>query len=323
MTCRGHYNSPDPSAFPAVSLLALLACLAAQYAFPPTGRPPLLSAYGRLARSVARRMDAGDRQSGVVAWIALMALVLVPAGIATALLGALHPVLVWLLEVVVLYFTLRFLDTTRELSAIEQALRAGDVAAAGNRLAMWRGEPVEAPDAGTVSRLAAEHGLREAHHGSFGLLVWYLVLPGPLGVILYPLARRAARAWGTGVEGAEGEFGAFAARAFHVIDWIPQRLTACAFAVVGDFEDALFCWRSQAAQWLHPEEGVVLASGAGALGVRLGDPLPMGATLQARPALGVGEPPTEDALASLEGLLWRAWVLWMLVFLLAAALHPA
>jgi membrane protein required for beta-lactamase induction len=39
-----------------------------------------------------------------------------------------------------------------------------------------------------------------------------------------------------------------------VIDWIPQRLTAFVFAVVGDFEDALFCWRSQAAQWVRPEE---------------------------------------------------------------------
>jgi len=39
-----------------------------------------------------------------------------------------------------------------------------------------------------------------------------------------------------------------------------------------------------------------------------------------RPTLGQGELAREDALASLEGLLWRALVLWLLVFLLAAAL---
>ena len=91
----------------------------------------------------------------------------------------------------------------------------------------------------------------------------------------------------------------------------------------GNFEDALYAWRSQAAAWVRPEEGVVLASGAGALGVRLGEPIPVGASFAERPALGTGEPAREDALASLEGLLWRALVLWMIVYLLAAALRIA
>jgi len=149
------------------------------------------------------------------------------------------------------------------------------------------------------------------------------VLPGPLGLVLYPLALRAARTWEHSVEVDERDFGWFAARAFHVIDWVPQRVTAFAFAVVGNFEDALYCWRSQAAQWLQPEEGIVLASGAGALGVRLGEPVPRAGAFVVRPALGLGEPAREDALASLEGLLWRALVLWLIVFLLSAALHGA
>ncbi|HET9652027.1 MAG TPA: regulatory signaling modulator protein AmpE, partial [Usitatibacter sp.] len=159
--------------------------------------------------------------------------------------------------------------------------------------------------------------------GTFGPIFWFLVLPGPLGLILYPLARRAARSWEHLVDPDERDFGWFAARAFHGIDWVPQRVTAFAFAVVGNFEDALFCWRSQATQWLQPEEGIVLASGAGALGVRLGEPIARGGAFVARPALGLGEPAREDALASLEGLLWRALVLWLIVFLLAAALQGA
>ncbi|HEX7466126.1 MAG TPA: CobD/CbiB family protein, partial [Usitatibacter sp.] len=77
------------------------------------------------------------------------------------------------------------------------------------------------------------------------------------------------------------------------------------------------------ATWIRPEEGIVLASGAGALGARLGEPIPLGATLVDRPALGTGELPREDALASLEGLLWRALILWLIVFALAAALQLA
>jgi hypothetical protein len=38
-----------------------------------------------------------------------------------------------------------------------------------------------------------------------------------------------------------------------------------------------------------------------------------------RPSLGTGELAGEDALASLEGMLWRALVLWLVAYLLAAA----
>ena len=35
-------------------------------------------------------------------------------------------------------------------------------------------------------------------------------------------------------------FGLFAGRAYYWIDWLPVRLTAVAFAVVGNFEDAIY-----------------------------------------------------------------------------------
>jgi hypothetical protein len=46
-------------------------------------------------------------------------------------------------------------------------------------------------DAGALARMSAEQALREAHHGTFGPLFWFLVLPGPLGLVLYPLATAA------------------------------------------------------------------------------------------------------------------------------------
>jgi len=303
-----------------LSLLALLVALLAQYAWPVKGRSPLQAFYGRLCVSAAKRLNAGDRNSGILAWLALMGAVLVPLGLVSALATAIHPVVLWGLDVAVLYATLRFLSTTRHLAAIEAQLRGGDVNAAANRLAEWQGEPLDSEDAGSIARLAAEQALRDAHHGTFAPLFWFLVLPGPLGLALYPLAHRATRTWEQSVEPDERDFGWFAAIAFQAIDWIPQRLTAFAFAVVGDFEDALLCWRSQATLWPRPDEGIVLASGAGALGVRLGEPVAIGGTLVDRPGLGAGDPAREEALASLEGLLWRALVLWLLVFLLTAAI---
>ncbi len=301
-------------------LVALVAALLAQYAYPPGERPPLEAFYGRLCLSTAKRLDAGDRNSGIFAYAVLVAVVLVPLGLAAALAASVHGIVLAALDAAVLYASLRFLHTTGHVGAIDRHLRDGDPGAASRRLAQWLGEAPPADDAGTTVRLAAEQALREAHQGTFALLFWYLLLPGPLGAVLYPLTRRAARLWDAGQETGEREFGWFAGRAFEVLDWVPQRVTAFVFAVVGDFEDALFCWRSQAAQWLRPEEGIVLASGAGALGVRLGEAIAAPGSVIERPALGTGEPPGEEALASLEGMLWRSLALWLLAYLLAAAL---
>jgi cobalamin biosynthesis protein CobD/CbiB len=273
--------------------------------------------------SAAKRLNAGDRNSGILAWVALMGAVMVPVALVAALAAGLHVVFLWALEVAFLYFTLRFFSTTSTLAGIERALRDGDTRAAASLLGTWRAEPVESDDPVELARLAAEQGLREGHQGTFAPLLWYLVLPGPVGLVLYPLALRAARSWEHVADPADRDFGWFAAQAFRVIDWVPQRVSAFVFAVAGNFEDALYCWRSQAAQWMRPEEGIVLASGAGALGVRLGEPIPVAASFVERPPLGSGELAREDALASLEGLLWRTLILWLIVFALAAALQLA
>lgn len=305
---------------PSLNLAALLAALVAQYAYPPPDRPPLAAFYGRLCLSTSKRLNAGDRNSGILAYLLLVAVVLVPVGLVAALAAWLHGFLLFALDALVLYGSLRFLQSTANLGAIERHLRDADAPAAARRLAQWQGEPALSDDPGATARLAAEHGLREAHHGTFAILLWFLVLPGPLGAVLYPLTQRAARQWELGEDPDEREFGWFAGRAFEVLDWVPRRVTAFVFAIVGNFEDALFCWRSQASHWLRPGEGIVLASGAGALGVRLGEPVAHGENVVDRPALGTGEAAGEEALASLEGLLWRALVLWLAAFLLLAAL---
>ena len=95
--------------------------------------------------------------------------------------------------------------------------------------------------------------------------------------------------------------------------------TMVAFAIVGDFEDAVYCWRTQAAQWADRPSGILLASGAGALGVRLGLPVTEAPLAEEqgddRPELGTGEDADPDFMQSTIGLVWRTLVL--AVFLLA------
>ena len=67
-------------------------------------------------------------------------------------------------------------------------------------------------------------------------------------------------------------------RLFSLLDHVPARLTAFGFAVVGNFEEAVNCWRRDAGLWKHANEGIILAAAAGAVGVQLGGSAAPGVT---------------------------------------------
>jgi adenosylcobinamide-phosphate synthase len=120
---------------------------------------------------------------------------------------------------------------------------------------------------------------------------------------------------------------ALSQRLFNVIDHLPARLTAAGFAVVGNFEEAVACWRRDASLWLHPNEGIILASAAGAVGVQLGGAAAPGVTPdRSRTFDGAsapeqvsaegstpGLPPVAAHLQTVVALVWRSVVLWMLL----------
>ena len=61
-----------------------------------------------------------------------------------------------------------------------------------------------------------------------------------------------------------------ARQVWHVVDWLPARITAIGFAVVGSFEDAIDSWRGYERGTVVNNDGVILASTAGAINLRLG-----------------------------------------------------
>ena len=148
-----------------------------------------------------------------------------------------------------------------------------------------------------------------------------MLLPGPIGAVLYRMASFFDDAWGRRSGDQEfGQFGDFAKKAFGVLDWVPVRLTAAAFSIVGDFEDGVHCWRTQANQWKNKASGILLASGGGALGVRLGMPIHESGEVLERPEMGVGDDADAEFMQSTIGLVWRTLVL---VFLVLALLGVA
>lgn len=286
----------------------------------------------RYADFVRHSLDGGEHRSGMVAWLAVVVPVMLTATLLYGLLHYLSPVLAWLFNVAILFALTQFKRNADRITAMGRDLRKEDLAAARALLASWRG--VTAPrglpgglgpgpdglDASALTRLSIEHAFIDVHRHWFGIVFWFVVLPGPMGPILYWLAASLQEFWNSVKRESSPAFGEFARRIFYWIDWIPQRLTAITFAIVGNFEDAAFCWRSQARGWIDRNTGVLLASGAGAMGIRLGEPIASDGTVEFRPELGTGEAAEADHLHSAEGLIWRAMVVWVgLILLLTIA----
>lgn len=294
-----------------MSVLAIIAALVIEQWRPLGERRELHRMLGAAAQWLEQSFNGGERRHGVVAWLVAVLPITVAAALVHAGLRMLSPILALLFDIAVLYLTLGFRQFSHYFTEIQLAAKAGDIDRSRAVLEGWRGASGVVRTREEVIRLAIEEALLASHRHVFGVLLWYLVLPGPSGAILYRLAAYLAARWRT-----LGAFGDFARRAFHVLEWPAVRLTAIAFAVVGDFEDAIYCWRTQARSWPDADAGIVLAAGAGAMGVRLGGPIQDVEGMQPRPELGIGEAAEGPFLDSAVGMLWRAVVVWIFVLLL-------
>jgi adenosylcobinamide-phosphate synthase len=296
-----------------MNAIAIIAALTIEQWRPLGERKGVSAALAAWASYLERAFNGGERQHGITAWLVA---VLPPVALAIllhALLSAAGWVFALAFDIAVLYLTLGFRQFSHYFTDIQLAIKAGDIERARALLDQWRGASGVVRSREEVIRLAIEEALVAAHRHVFGVLLWYLLLPGPAGAILYRLAAYLAVRWKP-----LGTFGDFAARAFHVLEWPAVRLTATAFALVGDFENAVYCWRTQARSWSDPDAGLVLAAGAGAMGVRLGMPVQDVDGVQPRPELGVGEEADGPFLDTTVGMLWRAVVLWVAVLAGAA-----
>lgn len=280
------------------------------------------------AEFLERQFNGGEVRHGMTAWgvgVALPVLLLLILRIG---LDFTHPVVGFMLDVAILYLTMGFRQFSHYFTDIQLALRMGEIDHARRLLSEWRGQRAEHLGSADIARLTIEQGIVSSHRHVFAPLLWFMVL-GPAGAVLYRLSLSVAQHGPTaaGVIGASerehfGHFGQFARQAFRLIDWMPARLTAATFAIVGDFEDAVYCWRTQASQWAQSTDwddmtsGILLSSGAGALGIRLGLPLRNEIDIESRPELGLGEEADIEHLQSAIGLVWRALVLCLLLLAL-------
>ena len=334
-----------------MSFLAVLFALIIEQAR-PLARGNWIHASSRIwARWASRSLDAGQGHHG---WIAWTVAVIVPSLLTLVihwLLWSVSVLLAFVWGVAILYVTLGFRQFSHHFTDIRDALDDGDEVTARELLAQWR--QVDASDLprSEIVRHVIEYSVLSAHRHVFGVLGWFSVLAalglGPSGAVLYRMSEFVSRYWlyrakspVAAGDGASPALQAVATRAWGVIDFLPARVTALGFAVVGSFEDAIDAWRSYTQRFSAGapavsgarNDGVILAATSGAVNVRLGgEALRAAFSPQTSQGFQVsrddaevpgatestsGREPEVAHLRSVVGLVWRSVVLWMVLLAL-------
>lgn len=300
-----------------MNFFALLCALILTHYLPHTKADWLQQLFAPYAHLLERNFNGGKNKHGMIAWALGALLPAIAVAVAYYFLLKIHVLLGILFSICVLYFTLRFSRLGQHAEQIVAALRNGDVNLAREIYSNWEGVEANHRNAAEIARKSIETTLEHAHHGLFAPIFWFMALGliglGPSGALLYRLSHLLKLEWHPQQDNL---FNKFSNQVFEWLDWFPARVTAGSFAIVGDFEDAIFCWRTQADTWSDKTLGIVFASGAGALGVRLGESLPGKNVIQLRPELGLGDEADADYLRSATGLVWRVLILMVGLLLL-------
>lgn len=295
----------------ATLVLVPLAALALDFWLGEPRRAHPLVFFGRQVDRVERRLNSPPGQGILRGALGLLILV-APVLLAAALVAAWLPApLLWLVEALVLWLALSLRGLTEHAQAVAQPLAAGDLAAARIQVRRIVSRRTEALDASGVASAATESVLENGADAVFASLFWYLV-GGLPGVVLHRTVNTLDAMWGYR-NARFHQFGRVAARLDDLLNWIPARLTAASYALVGQTRTAWHCWRSQAPAWDSPNAGPVMAAGAGALGISLGGPAPYAGGLKQRPVLGTGPAATAHSIDQAITLVRRSVGLWLLV----------
>lgn len=175
----------------------------------------------------------------------------------------------------------------------------------------------DTPSADTTFAMSIEQRILRSFEGFFAPLLWTAMLGmliGPAGALLYRLTQVFRYAW---QESAHlPSLDNWITQLVDVINWVPSRICAGGFAIVGDFEDAIYCWREQSQWCSNHHMGALLCSGAGALGVILPVHVDITQPTLNHPEIGIGEFADADYLKSATGMIWRVLILLIAVVLL-------
>ena len=274
-----------------------------------------LVAFGCCANALERILNssngsnifAGSILSGVIAWVVLVC----PPTLCIYLLEPDNAYMNILFSAVVLYFCIGHRSLKEHNQAIFLALKHNDIDSARKNVSK-----IVSRDCTNLSELGVRKAALESvlENGADALMapIFWSILLGPAGAVMYRLANTLDAMWGyKNIRFIR--FGRFSARIDDVLNFIPARLTALSYCVLGDTRCGLKAWSAQAHLCSSPNAGPVMAAGAGTLKIRLGGEASYEGLPINKPTLGAGKPPVTEDLNRAINLVSRCLWLWLAV----------
>jgi adenosylcobinamide-phosphate synthase len=227
-----------------------------------------------------------------------------------ALLGTSLPLRV-LVSGVLVYFCIAPRSLSEHAMAILEPLQRADIDAARSALAMIVSRDTSQLQPADVASATCESLLENGSDGIFAAIFWFCV-GGLYGVVIYRAVNTLDAMWGYKNERYR-DFGWAAARLDDVLNFIPARLVAFSYALMGQFSPAMASWQQQGHTWKSPNAGPVMAAGAGSLGIILGGRAVYNGVEDDRPQLGCGNIVQAADIKRCLQLIYRCLFLWLVV----------
>lgn len=269
--------------------LGILLGYAADRAFGDPRRFHPVAGFGRAAAALERRIYADSRPHGV-AFTAVLVAAAAALGVAAERATARRPIARTACTATATWAVLGGRSLEREASAVQTLLDGDDLPAARRRLTSLVGRDTSRLDESDAARAVVESVAENTSDAVVAPLVWGAVAGVP-GLLAYRAVNTLDAV--VGHRGARYErFGWASARLDDLLNLPGSRVAGVLTAAAAPTRAraALHAWRRDAAGHPSPNAGVVEASFAGALGVRLGGTNRYGDRVEHRPVMGDGPP---------------------------------
>lgn len=278
---------------------------------PRTAYHPLV-AFGKWAGAIERRLlhttqsVANQHLSGSLAWLVVL----------TPCLAWLYflpnwPILQTVVNFAILYFCIAARSLQQHAQAVFLALLDDDLPRARQEVGKIVSRQTENMTEPDVRRAAIESILENGADAVFAPLFWFVVL-GPFGALLYRFSNTLDAMWGY-KNARYRHFGWAAARFDDLLNWIPARLTALSYALLGNTVQALRAWKTQAHLLDSPNAGPVMTAGGGALMLQLGGPAVYHGQIKQKPWFGGERVPENRDIIIACRLMYKTLLLWLIV----------
>ncbi|MEU6160694.1 cobalamin biosynthesis protein [Streptomyces sp. NPDC047130] len=249
-----------------------------------------VAGFGTVAAALEERTHADSRARGA-AYTALLVGGAAALGVTVERAAARHPAAHLAVTAAATWAVLGGRTLEREATAVHTRLAAPDLPAARLRLRSLVGRDTTTLDEAQIARAVVESVAENTSDAVVAPLVWGAAAGVP-GLLAYRAANTLDAMVGHRTPRHE-RFGWASARLDDLLNLPGSRLAGVLTAVTSPAGPAapLRAWRRDAAAHPSPNAGVVEASFAGALGIRLGGTNRYGARTEQRAVMGDGPPP--------------------------------